>query len=88
VVAESLPVEERTLVRTSVIIAAHNEGPSLRKTVQSCIETSAGLDYEIIVSDDASNDGSIDEVEQRFTQVRIHGGFNRLWRHSAPRSAH
>lgn len=60
------------MVRTSVIIAAHNEGPSLRKTVQSCIETSTDLDYEIIISDDASNDGSIEEVEQRFTQVRIH----------------
>jgi glycosyltransferase involved in cell wall biosynthesis len=60
------------LVRTSVIIAAHNEGPSLRKTVQSCVETSDGLDYEIVVSDDASSDGSIEEVEQCFTQVRIH----------------
>lgn len=60
------------MVRTSVIIAARNEGQSLRKTVQSCIETSADLDYEIIVSDDASNDGSIEEVEQRFSQVRIH----------------
>ncbi|MGH3870846.1 MAG: glycosyltransferase [Pseudonocardiaceae bacterium] len=60
------------MVRTSVIIAAHNEGLSLRKTVQSCIETSAGLDYEIIVTDDASNDRSIEEVERCFTQVRIH----------------
>ncbi|MGH3805865.1 MAG: glycosyltransferase [Pseudonocardiaceae bacterium] len=60
------------MIRTSVIIAAHNEGPSLRKTVQSCLETSADLDYEIIVSDDAFNDGSIEEVEQRFTHVRIH----------------
>ncbi len=44
-------------MRTSIIIAAHNEGASLWKTVQTCVETCAGLDYEIVVADDASAAG-------------------------------
>ncbi len=58
-------------MRASIIIAAHNEGDSLGKTVQSCLETSAGLDCEIIVADDASFDGSIDEVQRRFNAISV-----------------
>ena len=58
-------------MRASIIIASHNEGDSLGKTIQSCIETSADLDYEIIVADDASTDGSAEEVSRRFSQVRL-----------------
>ena len=39
-------------MRLSLIIAAHNEGPALWKTVASCVETCAGLDYEIVVADE------------------------------------
>ena len=41
-------------MRASLVIAAHNEGESLAKTIGSCIETCAGLDCEIVVADDAS----------------------------------
>jgi GT2 family glycosyltransferase len=58
-------------MRTSIIIAAHNEGESLWKTVQSCIETCAGLDYEIVIADDASVDDSVEEVQRRFSQLRM-----------------
>ncbi len=58
-------------MRLSLVIAAHNEGSSLWKTVQSCVETCAGLDYEIVIADDASWDGCIDEVQKRFPQVRV-----------------
>ena len=58
-------------MRASLIIAAHNEGDSLWKTVQSCLETSAGLDCEIVVADDASWDGSVEEAQRRFPQVRV-----------------
>ncbi len=53
------------------MIAAHNEGAALGKTVQSCVETCAGLDYEIVIADDASWDGCIAETCKRFPQVRI-----------------
>ena len=58
-------------MRASLIIAAHNEGDSLWKTVQSCLQSSVGLDCEIIVADDASWDGSIQELQRRFPQVRL-----------------
>jgi GT2 family glycosyltransferase len=58
-------------MRLSIVIAAYNEGQALVKTVQSCVETCAGLDYEIVVADDASWDGSVEEVAKRFPRLRI-----------------
>jgi glycosyltransferase involved in cell wall biosynthesis len=65
-------------MRTSIIIAAHNEGAALRRTVESCTETCAELDHEIIVVDDASTDDSVDSVEQSFPRVHIHRHQQRL----------
>lgn len=58
-------------MRASLLIAAHNEGEALWKTIRSCVEASAGLDHEIIVADDASTDGSVEETRRRFPQVRL-----------------
>lgn len=58
-------------MRLSLIIAAHNEGPALWKTVASCVETCAGLDYEIVVADDASFDDSLAELHRRFPSLRV-----------------
>ncbi|MBL8812383.1 MAG: glycosyltransferase, partial [Planctomycetaceae bacterium] len=58
-------------MRLSLIIAAHNEGPALWKTVASCVETCAGLDYEIVVADDASFDDSLVELRRRFPSIRL-----------------
>lgn len=58
-------------MRFSLVIAAHNEGALLWKTVASCIETCSGLDYEIVVVDDASFDDSLIELQHRFPNVRI-----------------
>lgn len=65
------PCSGRRLIRSSLIIAAHNEGDLLWRTVESCIETTGGLDAEIVVADDASWDGCVDEVRKRFPRVRI-----------------
>ena len=65
-------------MRLSIIVAAHNEGEALAKTVQSCIETCAGLDHEIVVADDASWDGSVDELERRFPRLRVVRNLERL----------
>jgi len=59
-------------MRASIIIATHNEGEALSKTIESCIDNSVGLDHEIIVADDSSTDGSVERAERRFSQVRVH----------------
>ena len=42
----------------SIAIASHNEGDNLWRTVRSCLETTGGLNPEIVVVDDASTDGT------------------------------
>jgi glycosyltransferase involved in cell wall biosynthesis len=59
-------------VRASIIIAGYNEGQALSRTIESCVETCADLDYEILVADDASTDGSVEAALRRFVQVRVH----------------
>ena len=48
--------------------------------INSVIEKTDGLDYEIFVVDNASNDGSIETIEQTFPDINIiesdiNGGF-------------
>ncbi|MDX1968871.1 MAG: glycosyltransferase, partial [Planctomycetaceae bacterium] len=57
-------------MRASILIAAHNEGDALWRTVRACIEGTSGLEMEFIIADDASEDGSIAETLRRFSQVR------------------
>ena len=58
-------------MRTSILVAAHNEGDALWKTIRSCVETTVGLSFEIIVADDASTDGSVEEAQRRFPQIKV-----------------
>ena len=58
-------------MRSSIVIASHNEGEKLRKTVASCLETAGGLDCEVVVADDASDDGSVEDLRGRFPGVRV-----------------
>jgi dolichol-phosphate mannosyltransferase len=62
-------------VKLSVVIPAHNEAESIRDTVESAVAEleRAGIDYEIVVVDDASGDGTADVVAaiaERCTRVR------------------
>jgi glycosyltransferase involved in cell wall biosynthesis len=57
-------------MRASVVIAAHNEGDLLTRTVESCVRTTGGLDLEFVVADDGSTDGSIQALKRRFPFVR------------------
>ncbi len=65
-------------MRISIIVASYNEGRVLGQTIESCIETCADLDYEIVVADDASTDDSIETVSRRFTQIRVYRHPQRL----------
>jgi glycosyltransferase involved in cell wall biosynthesis len=58
-------------MRFSLIIAAHNEGDALWKTVQAWEEAAAGLAHEVVVADDASWDGCVEETLRRFPRVRL-----------------
>src|SRR5262245_48716131 len=58
-------------MRATLVIAAHNEGGRLWQTVRSCVESCAGLDYEIVVADDCSDDGSVTEMARRFPLARV-----------------
>ncbi|MBN1444063.1 MAG: glycosyltransferase [Planctomycetes bacterium] len=60
-------------MRASVVIAAHNEGDLLWKTVRSTVETARGLDCEILVADDASTDGCVREARRRYAELRVVG---------------
>ena len=44
----------------SILISSRNEGESLRRTVDDVVRRSPPGDFEVIVVDDASNDGSAD----------------------------
>jgi glycosyltransferase involved in cell wall biosynthesis len=57
-------------MRASLIISTYNEGALLARTIETCLETSTGLDREILIADDASTDGSVEAVLRRFTPVR------------------
>lgn len=59
-------------MRASTIIAAHNEGEALCKTIRSCIESIGKLDYEILIADDASDDQSVEEALRRFPHLNVH----------------
>ena len=55
----------------SIVIAAHNEGDLLWKTVQACQETITELEYEIVVVDDASVDDSAEAIRRRHEDVKL-----------------
>jgi glycosyltransferase involved in cell wall biosynthesis len=58
-------------MRASIVIAAHNEGHFLERTIASCLESLLGFDAEIVIADDASSDGSVEEARRRFPQVSL-----------------
>ena len=58
-------------VRASIIIAAHNEGDRLAKTLRSCQANTGGIEFEYILVDDASPDDCVDAASDRFPGARV-----------------
>ena len=65
-------------MHVSVIFATHNEGAALARSIEGVIETCANLDYEIILVDDASTDGSVENVALRFPHITVKRNAQRL----------
>ena len=55
--------------RVSVVIPAHNEGENLVDTVRCVLKNTAYPNFEIVVVDDASTDGSADRVSSAFDNI-------------------
>lgn len=55
----------------SIIIVNYNTKELLKQTIQSVIDNTENISYEIIVVDNASVDGSVDMVNKDYPQVRI-----------------
>ncbi len=58
-------------MQLSVIIVSWNVRDHLRRCLQSIKEQTQGLEYEVIVVDNASNDGSVEMVAQEFPEVKL-----------------
>lgn len=55
----------------SIIIVNYNTKKLTIQTIQSLIDTINNMEYEIIVSDNNSTDGSVEELISKFPQVKI-----------------
>jgi GT2 family glycosyltransferase len=58
-------------MKATIVVASRNEGARLWKTVRSCVETTAGLDCDLLVADDASTDDSLEQLRHHCGDVRV-----------------
>lgn len=67
-------------IDVSIIFVNYKTKDLTINAINSVIEKTEGIDYEIFVVDNASNDGSIEAIEQKFSNINIiksdkNGGF-------------
>src|SRR5262245_24731040 len=58
-------------MQASIVIASHNEGQLILRTVDSVHEMAQLMRMEVIVADDASSDGSIAELKRRHPDLKV-----------------
>lgn len=59
-------IEVRTPAPLSVVIPTRNRRELLARTVDGCLRSAAGLEFELLVIDDGSNDGTAELLHERF----------------------
>lgn len=60
-----------TSTELSIIIVSYNVRQLLLDCIKSIIDTCSGIDYEIIVVDNVSSDGSVDALREAFPEVHV-----------------
>ena len=58
-------------MKLSIVIICWNDLKVIQDCIRSIYAETEGVDYEIIVSDNGSNDGSLDHIRSEFPGVRI-----------------
>jgi N-acetylglucosaminyl-diphospho-decaprenol L-rhamnosyltransferase len=58
-------------VEVSIVIVSYNGRDYLRRCLRSLLEHTRGLEYEVVVVDNASQDGSADMVDAEFPSVLL-----------------
>jgi GT2 family glycosyltransferase len=58
-------------VELSIVIVSYNGRDYLQRCLRSLLEHTRGLEYEVVVVDNASQDGSADMVAEEFPSVRL-----------------
>jgi GT2 family glycosyltransferase len=58
-------------MKLSIVIICWNDWKVIENCLRSIFAGTRQLDYEVIVSDNGSSDGSVEKIRQQFPQVRI-----------------
>jgi GT2 family glycosyltransferase len=66
------------MCRCSIIILTYNSADDIRKTLQSVLDQDVEFNYEVIVADNDSSDGTAEIVSDEFPDIRMLE-FNRNW---------
>lgn len=61
-----------------VLIPAHNNKPEVLEVLH-CLQRQRHAEIEVVVVDDGSTDGTAEEVQSRFSRVRVLRGNGQLW---------
>ena len=82
----------RTPIDLSIVIVNHNTSRLLETCLRSICDTVGPLDCEIFVVDNASSDGSVEMVRERFPEVHLVAnteglGFTRAVNQVLPRAS-
>jgi GT2 family glycosyltransferase len=58
-------------MKLSIVIICWNDWKVIENCLRSIFETTHGIDYEVIVSDNGSTDGSVEKIRHQFPSVRL-----------------